>query len=604
MKSKILHDACYSRIAFMHWKALVLSFFLLLLLPKPTLAVSEFVESYKTVYSIDETGVATVVHNIELKNKISNVYADKYWLSIGFTNLSNVLVNDGLGLVSPEIGHTPNQTTVSFVFRNKVVLKDKVNAFSISYKTPDIVTKNGSVWEINIPKLEVQNDLGMHEITLVVPPSFGKPAFITPEPSSSLGSSYIFRMDLLGNKSISAVFGETQYMNFNLNYFLENINPIKGEIEIALPMDTNYQQIWLRSIDPAPLAVKVDKDGNWLGIYELNGNEKKRVLVNGVAKLSFTPTESPIGSDELIEYIKPSDLWQTDQPKIKDLGTRLVTPKSIYQYVVDYLNYDYGRLTQSTSRVGALGLLEEHRGAICTDYSDLFIALSRAAGIPAREVQGYAFTSNDKLRPVSLSRDVLHSWPEYYDKEKKTWVYVDPTWEDTTGGVDYFNKLDLNHLAFVIHGRETGYPLPAGAYKDPLFASKDVDVNAIDKVAFPEDEVSFEIISNRLTIKNTGGVATSGNLTVSSQPAGIIDYKLNVVKIPPFGSEIIELPVNATINRTQKVTLTINYGEKEYKVETSLKPATIFQGNLAWLALGGIFLGTAAYFASRILLRR
>jgi len=42
---------------------------------------------------------------------------------------------------------------------------------------------------------------------------------------------------------------------------------------------------------------------------------------------------------------------------------------------------------------------------------------------------------------------------------------VDPTWGNTTGGVDYFNTFDFDHLAFVVKGISSTYPVPAGGYK-------------------------------------------------------------------------------------------------------------------------------------------
>ena len=105
------------------------------------------------------------------------------------------------------------------------------------------------------------------------------------------------------------------------------------------------------------------------------------------------------------------------------------------------------------------------------EFTDLFIALVRAAGIPARELDGYAHTSNTALRPLTLTKDILHAWPEYWD-DRRGWVMVDPTWENTTGGVDYFNKFDLNHFVFAVKGSSSEMPVPAGSYK---FSGEDSD---------------------------------------------------------------------------------------------------------------------------------
>ena len=38
---------------------------------------------------------------------------------------------------------------------------------------------------------------------------------------------------------------------------------------------------------------------------------------------------------------------------------------------------------------------------------------------------------------------------------------VDPTWGDTTGGVDYYNFFDLNHIVFAYNGKSSEQPPPA-----------------------------------------------------------------------------------------------------------------------------------------------
>jgi hypothetical protein len=72
--------------------------------------------------------------------------------------------------------------------------------------------------------------------------------------------------------------------------------------------------------------------------------------------------------------------------------------------------------------------------------------------------------------------DVLHSWPEYWDSELGVWIGVDPTWGHTTGGIDYFEKLDLKHFTFAIHGLHDNKPYAAGSYKLGPNPQKDVYV--------------------------------------------------------------------------------------------------------------------------------
>ncbi|MFO0930765.1 MAG: transglutaminase-like domain-containing protein [Gemmataceae bacterium] len=67
----------------------------------------------------------------------------------------------------------------------------------------------------------------------------------------------------------------------------------------------------------------------------------------------------------------------------------------------------------------ALEILDNKAGD-CTEHALLFVALARAAGVPAREVGGLAYLRGSK--PLFG----WHAWAEVHDGHQ--WVSVDPTW--------------------------------------------------------------------------------------------------------------------------------------------------------------------------------
>lgn len=583
------------------------------------MAASEFETSYSSIYQVGLDGVTQVVLDISLENKISNVYADRFSLSVGFTDIRNVRVKDAAGLIEPEIVVTDNQTIIRFMFVDKVVGKGKVNRFSVSYETQDIAIKNGSIWEVNIPQLEADKEISSQKVTLIVPSVFGEPAFITPKPdtatnnppAANTSNSYGFEALTLGNRAISAVFGTEQYMRFNLIYHLENNSPVKQGAEIAIPPDTNYQKMVYESIRPEPENVLIDKDGNWLAQYTLLPGQKLDVSTTGVVKISFNPDGSILNQDMWETYLSGSGYWQVDNAQVQALADKLGSAKSVYDYVTDYLSYDYNKVLTGGGRVGALAALNAPETAICTEFTDLFVTLARAAGIPARELEGYAFTSNDKLRPLSLTQDILHAWPEYYDLQTKRWVQIDPTWGDTTGGVDYFNKLDLNHFVFVIHGSDPVNPLPAGAYKTEVTSNKDVKVIASDPVVMPSEDLMFEAVYKRnwwkgvieLTVKNQGMVAGGGSLVIKSEPEGVVDEVREEV-IPPYGERVMLVNTARGKGLIAPSNLLIKNGQREIMVRVEQDEAWGTSVKVAAGAIGATILAAGAYTAVRLLLRR
>ena len=180
-------------------------------------------------------------------------------------------------------------------------------------------------------------------------------------------------------------------------------------------------------MDPRPTNVIVDKDDSWLAQYNLLPSQKVDVIVDGKAEVHLVPKIQKLSEKESAIYIAQKQYWEASSDTIRELADELKTPQAIYNYVVKTLKYDFSRVTDSKPRLGALGALKEQNSAVCLEFTDLFIALARAEGIPAREVDGFAYTENSKQRPFSLVKDILHAWPEYYDKDQKTWIMVDPT---------------------------------------------------------------------------------------------------------------------------------------------------------------------------------
>ena len=314
-----------------------------------------------------------------------------------------------------------------------------------------------------------------------------------------------------------------------------------------------------QSIDPIPEEINLDQDGNWLATYLISPKKNITVKALGSAQINLEPNLYFPGFilENPQDYLQAQKYWEVDHPEIQKLGIKLKTPQAIYQYVVDNLIYDYGRLSETTTRFGAANTIDNQDSAICMEFTDLFIALARAANIPARAINGYAYTTNSALRPLSLKKDVLHAWPEYYDQEKQLWIPVDPTWGNTTGGVDFFNSTDLNHFAFTMLGLDSQYPVPAGAYKGKDQTTKDINIQFGEALKPVESSsLSFNLpskvvaglpINGQIIIKNTGNQALYAQ-TVSLNPgqfkADQLKWEISV--LPPFSSKVIDFELKAS----------------------------------------------------------
>lgn len=522
----------------------------------PVRAEGEFITDAIVEYRVQDSGKTQVVHTFTIENVFSTLYATTYTLTLDNINVVNPTAYEGtrqLTLTSKKDGDT---TALSVNLDVPVVGKGKSQTFSISFEDDSLAVRTGEVWEIAVPKLGNQNPFRNYSVVLSVPSSFGQEAYISPTPQKrgSLGDRllYYFGKSDVEKVGITAGFGQFQVFSFSLNYHLENPLTKKASIDVAIPPDTAMQKMYYQTISPSPYNVSVDDDGNWLATFLLSPRQKVNIEAKGFVQIFAGPRPYPKPSPQtLTNNLQPTNFWQSNDPQIRDLAKSLGNSRSIYDYVTKNLTYDYSRVSPNVTRLGAKGALASPSNAICMEYTDLFIALNRAIGVPTREIEGYAYSENPKVQPLSLVADVLHSWPEYWDSQKGTWIPIDPTWGSTTGGVDFFTKLDLRHFTFVIHGKDDQKPYPPGSYKLGTNPQKDVFVSFGQLPQMRQSTVSIDYVSESslpfapttllVRIKNNGPQALS-NLT----PTVLFDdkqvSKFNIEVLPPYGT--YEFPVS------------------------------------------------------------
>lgn len=587
----------------MRFIARILFVFILFLIFVPkTFAQDNFTTDYNVTYNIQSSAQTYVNINVALTNLTPNYYASSYSIQVGFDDIRNLTAVDDGGKITPKIEKINRGSKIEIPFNEKSIGLGKKLSFSISFNTNEVAQDLKSVWDVNIPGISSDNNFENFNATVTYPSFLGKPTFIKPQIPNVLAlattNSIKFNKDQLGNSGISIAFGNFQAYDFNLTYHLENENVFATQTEIALPPSTNYQDITINQIYPKPLNVYADSDGNWLAKYILAPSKKINIKVVGQAKIYLIPKTETITATQVRDYLNKQDFWQTDNPKIQTLAKSLNSPRAIYDYVVKTLKYDFSRVESNSPRLGAVNILNSPSSAVCLEFTDLFVTLARAAGIPARAINGFAYTDNTTQRPLSLLKDVLHAWPEYYDSEKNTWVMVDPTWGNTTNGVDYFDTLDFDHFTFVINGENSSYPVPAGGYK---FANnlntKDVDVNIAPKLnggsssINPEIDINSTIIAGlpikgEVKIENTGSTQFdpstldifADNLTPGSQV-------INTDTIPPYGH--ITVPFN--FDKTQFLTKQADTVRIAIDQKSAYKNVFIVPFFLhLWFLLGGL----------------
>ena len=125
----------------------------------------------------------------------------------------------------------------------------------------------------------------------------------------------------------------------------------------------------------------------------------------------------PSGDPALRDYLRPSLLIESNDLRIAAQARLIAAGERDPRRVVERLLHWVTRAVHddTTGEVsGAAGVLDHRRGD-CNERVQLFVAMARALGAPARPVAGVLY---------ARGRFYYHAWAEVY---LENWVAVDPT---------------------------------------------------------------------------------------------------------------------------------------------------------------------------------
>jgi hypothetical protein len=184
-----------------------------------------------------------------------------------------------------------------------------------------------------------------------------------------------------------------------------------------------------------------------LGDFELpqSHRQSSRPGKNGTVLVELqndyrTPRAAPLASAERTRYTKATPRLQSDHQAIRALARKVAgkeqEPVKVATLLSQWVHRNV-RKTYSESPDNALAVLDGMGGA-CKEHTLLFVALARAAGLPARDVGGLGYCLIGGKPAFGW-----HAWAEIHDGTQ--WVSVDPTWNQV--------YVDVAHIKFS-EGRE------------------------------------------------------------------------------------------------------------------------------------------------------
>lgn len=231
------------------------------------------------------------------------------------------------------------------------------------------------------------------------------------------------------------------------------------DVYLAIPENRDTQELLGPLVfDPQPLETLTDKWGQKVAHFrftDLPVGAETLVRMNASAKLyqvryyvypDQVGTLADIPADIRNKYLVDDTKFALENSIIKNALKAAVgnetnpywIARNIYQYVIDHMEYEL-----SGGWNIAPAVLNRGNGS-CSEYSFVYIALCRSAGIPARYAGSVVIRGDD-----ASYDDVFHRWVEIY-LPKVGWIPVDPSGGDSKWPADRANSFGYLNNRFLI----------------------------------------------------------------------------------------------------------------------------------------------------------
>ena len=131
----------------------------------------------------------------------------------------------------------------------------------------------------------------------------------------------------------------------------------------------------------------------------------------------------PLSDEERKPWVEKQPGIESDHPRIRAQAEKIIGGETDpIKMAARLQNWTFNHLetTMAKNSNSALTILDQKAGD-CTEHARLFVALARAAGLPAREVGGLMYIHEGK--PMFG----WHAWAEIHDGRQ--WVSIDPAWD-------------------------------------------------------------------------------------------------------------------------------------------------------------------------------
>jgi len=397
----------------------------------------------------------------------------------------------------------------------------KSTTIKVSYKTADLYNNFVQAESLLVPPLNLKGTISKQSITISAPLDLEIGSIFGPEPTDSSSAEdrqiYEFSKDGAITDAISLQLGSNTVASVTVKSTLENDSFWWQKKSIVLPLDTNQQRSFIRSIEPQPSKVRVDRDGNIIADYNLfprqtiNVTAKAQVFVEQKTyDLENTSGFQQLNVNLIGDYTANTSLWPKGVAGQLDISKNELREKSVlsairqvYDTVIEKSD-DFKETADFNQRIGS-----ETDYATSLDYADQLVAALRAVGVPARIVGGVITDNNLTVYKTPHK----HAWVEA-EVPNIGWITLDPTLGRLNS--KSFGTATMQRVALFIWG-----------VSDHIPAFQDSSINVrYTSASLPEDSLKKADIVSGTNYMLVPGVSLL--MTKVSMPQGIIHDDVSV----------------------------------------------------------------------------
>ena len=463
---------------------------------------------------------------------------------------------------------------------------------------------------------------------------------------------------LLAQPTVAAQAEESAVYSTTINYDLTNTgsNPASN-VRVKIYLFGNHsgwadQEIISETIlvegtqDYPDVTETADNRWTEITIGNLTPGETKQITVMQTLKVGsvqFSINPNSVGTtfpSEVEEFMLPvSGLFESDTSAIQEFANEIIEnetnpylkAKRILDNVIDYLTYE-----PQTVEHSALWAYNS-RKADCTGHSNLFIALARAAGIPAKAVVGKGFLPLYSIGLGSVDIEGLgHEWVIIYLPNIE-WVPLDTVWPSGQGS---FGKTDHLHIVDAATGGEgvvtdgsISWPGP-GSYSWKWSETAPTRVvgswggtitpEILVEPEFQDLGIESDILTLTLTVKNSGQqTIDNSSASISADPTQfeILTSAQELGSLSSGGQRVVNFDVRvkeAAYNKSHTFTANVTYdssygtfsgtflakGDTSVSISSPPSPPAQQPFDVLLLVLVAVLIGSVVAFAAALLRRR